>query len=128
MPRVPGAFLIVLILLTGCDMNVAMLRPSVPLENDGELFLYLEALPQDAQRLKFTLGGVSALKADGTEYPLSLSLTELSTGVAKRQRLLGSVRLPPGAYTGLSMKVSKATLRREGEEEEGKEETDLLLP
>lgn len=116
-------FLIIgMLFLSGCELQT-VLRQSAPLsEDEGEVFLYLQPFPQEAERLKFSIEGLSALKDDGAEYPLSLTLPELSPGVLKRQRLLASGHLPPGAYSGLSMKVSRASLKGE----EG--ESALLLP
>lgn len=106
----------------GCEMKSVLLRPELPLENEGEVFLYVQPFPQEAERLKFKLDGLSALKSDGTEYPLFLAPTELDGSVMNRQMSLASGHLSPGNYTGLSIKVSKASLKRE----EG--EAALLVP
>ena len=92
------------------------------LEEDGEVFLYVNPFPQEAERLRFNLIGVSALKGDGREFPLSIFLLEFKSVEMKRQRLMASGRLPPGRYIGLSFMVKEAHLRGE----EG--EAALLVP
>lgn len=114
--------LAVLVPIWGCEMKSALLRPELPLENEGEIFLYIQPFPHEAERLKFNLGEVSALRSDGTEYPLSLNLTELKGNAIKRQRSLASGHLPPGDYFGLLMKIKNASLKGEDEE------TALLVP
>ncbi len=114
--------LAVLVPIWGCDMKSVLLRPDLPLQDEGEVFLYVQPFPQEAERLQFIIDGLSALKSDGTEYPLSLDLSELDGGAVKRQRALASGHLPPGGYMGLSITVRKASLKNE----EG--EAALLVP
>jgi len=111
---------IFLVFLVGCQAKFLQLKP--PLEEEGEVFLYIQPFPQESDRLKFKMDSISAVRNDGMEFPLSLSLTELRGRDMRRQRLLGSVRLPPGSYGGLSFKIKEAILKSE----EG--EAALLLP
>lgn len=108
-----------LLMLAGCQAAISRLRP--PLEEEGEVYLYVEPFPQEAERLTFNLEGISAISADGREFPLSLSLRDIKAGGMRRQRRLASGILPPGPYIGFAFKVKKATLRAE----EG--ESDLLV-
>ncbi len=94
--------------MLGCQAAISRLKP--PLENEGEVYLYLQALPQEAERLRFTIEGVSALSSDGRTFPLSLSLQEIKGRDLRRQRLLASGPLPPGNYAGLLFKVKNAIL------------------
>lgn len=87
------------------------------------MFLYIRPFPHEAERLRFTMEGVSAVKDDGSEYPLSLSFSEFHSDALKRQRHFATGQLPPGNYLGLSFKVKKATLP----DEEG-EQQNLLIP
>jgi YVTN family beta-propeller protein len=112
--------LVCLLLLVGCEMKPLQLKP--PLDGDGEVFLYLDPFPQEAEPLRFSLSGISARKADGTEVPLELSVKEFKTSKLQRQRLIASGRLPYGSYSGLSFSVGSAKLK--GEEGEG----DLIVP
>ena len=94
-----------------------------PLFQEGEVIIYLQALPQETNRLRFVINGVSALASDGFEIPLSLFLSDIKgadhTG---RQRLLASAVLPPGSYTGISVQVREAFVQTD----EG--EMALLVP
>lgn len=113
--------LCLLFFLLGCQAaSLTGLRP--PLEEEGEVYLYIQPFPQEAERLRFTLEEVCAVSGDGREIPFTLSLAELKAPDLRRQRLLAHGRLPPGPYVGLSFKVKKAILKVE----EG--EASLLLP
>ena len=106
--------------LLGCPASLTGVKP--PLEEEGEVYLYIQPFPQEADRLRFTLEGVFAVTGDGREIPLTLSLAELKASDLRRQRLLAYGRLEPGPYIGVSFKVKKATLKVE----EG--DASLLLP
>jgi len=108
------------LLLCGCQTAISRLRP--PLEEEGEIYLYLQPYPQDAGRLRFSIEGIFAVSADGREYPFETSLRDIKASDVRRQRLLASGRVPAGSYIGLSFKVKKATLKVE----EG--DADLLVP
>ncbi len=103
-----------------CQAKPVLVKPV--LEEDGELLVYLQPVPQEAERLTFSLESVSAEKEGGGSYPVALSLADIGGGAVKRQRFLASGVLPPGEYTGLSFKVRSASLRGE----EGP--TALLVP
>lgn len=115
MKKIFGVFLIALIFFTGCEMKPLQIKP--PLQGQGEVFLYLEPFPQEADRLRFTLDGIFALKTDGSEVPLALSFGEFRLEDLKRQRLVASGILPQGSYSGFSFAVRRALLK--GEEGEG---------
>jgi YVTN family beta-propeller protein len=112
--------LLTLSLLLACQAAISRLKP--PLEEEAEVYLYLQPYPQEAERLRFTLDGVFAVSGEGREYPLEILSHEIKSSDVRRQRLLASGRIPPGSYTGFSFKVKKATLKGE----EG--EVDLLIP
>ena len=96
------------LLVCGCAAVPSMIKP--PLENEGEIFVYFRTFPREAEGLRFTAGSLFAVRSDGAEFPLSLSLGELNPGTMKRQRLLASGRVPPGQYVGLSSQINKAAL------------------
>jgi YVTN family beta-propeller protein len=96
------------------------LRPA--LEEEGEVYLYTEPFPQEADRLRFNIEEIFAVMIDGREFPLSVMLQELKSRDLRRQRLLASGQLVPGSYIGFSFKVNKAFLKVE----EG--EAALLVP
>jgi YVTN family beta-propeller protein len=109
-----------LLILGGCQASISRLRP--PLEEEGEVYLYIQPYPQEAERLRFSIEGMSAVSGDGREFPLEVSLREMKPGDLRRQRLLASGRIPPGSYTGFSIKAKKAILKGEDGE------TGLLVP
>jgi YVTN family beta-propeller protein len=109
-----------LLILGGCQATLTKFLP--PLEEEGEVYLYLEPFPQGAERLRFTIEATFAIGSDGREFPLTGPLHELKASDIQRQRLLASGRLPPGSYTGFAFKVNKAILKTE----EG--EANLLVP
>jgi YVTN family beta-propeller protein len=113
-------FALCVFVLLGCQAAVSTVRP--PLEEEGEVYLYIQPFPQEAYRLRFKIVEISALSAEGREFPLSVSLRELKGLEMKRQRLLASGQLPPGPYVGFSFRVKDANLKIE----EG--EATLLVP
>jgi YVTN family beta-propeller protein len=108
------------LLLSGCALPPSTLKPV--LEDEGEVQVFLQPFPQEAQRLKFTIEGLSLVASDGRAFPLSLAVTEFQAGAPQRQRFLAAGRVPPGTFSGLSLKVTKATLSGE----EG--DTSMLVP
>ncbi len=112
--------LLTLSLLLACQAAMSRLRP--PLEEEGEIYLYLQPYPQEAERLRFSFEGISAVSADGREFPLEISVHEIKASEVRRQRLLASGRVPPGSYIGLSFKVKRAILKVEDGD------ADLFVP
>jgi len=112
--------LCLLFALSGCGASFLQIKPV--LENEGEIYLYVQPFPQEADRLRFNIEGVSVVSGDGREFPLSLSMKDIKCREIKRQRLLASGTLPPGPYAGVSFKVKNASLKTD----EG--ETALLIP
>lgn len=108
------------LLVWGCAAAPSLVKP--PLEEEGEVFVYIQPLSQDAEKLRFTLDRLSLVRSDGSEFPLSLSLDEFKRSEVQRQRFVASGRVPPGRYRGLSCSVKKAALRGD----EG--EAALLVP
>ena len=121
-----GLYFIFLLLLCICScfpQEYTHNYDKVPLDNEGEVYVYLQPLPQEASRLRFIMEGIFALRDDGSKIPLSLSFKQLDgSDFLGRQRLLATGILPPGAYTGLSIKTDKASVQGE----EG--EVALLVP
>lgn len=112
--------LIFSLFFSGCQAKPNVLKPA--LENDGEIYLYIQPLPQEADSLRFTLQEITAIHEDGIHFPLSLSFSEFTYEHNKRQRRLASGRVPSGRYSGLSILVKTAFLKGE----EG--EAALLVP
>ncbi|MFB3885114.1 MAG: YncE family protein [Thermodesulfobacteriota bacterium] len=108
------------LMLGGCQATLTKILP--PLEEEGEVYLYLEPFPQVAERLRFDMSEIFAVNGDGREIALTLSLQVLQGPEMRRQRLLASGPLPPGPYVGFSFKVKEAIVKSE----EG--EAALLVP
>ncbi len=112
--------LITVLFLSGCYAASARLKP--PLEEEGEIFLYVQPLPGETERLRFDISEIVARRDDGKEFPLTLAISEFSVSAVNRQRLVASGRVLPGIYTGLAFHAHDAFLKGE----EG--ENTLLVP
>jgi YVTN family beta-propeller protein len=106
------------LLLFACQAMPSLVKPR--LEENGQVFVYLKSLSQEADRLTFRLEGMSAVRGDRTTVPVSLHIDEIRGKELKRDRLLASGELPPGPYLGFSFRVTGATLKGE--------EGDVALP
>jgi YVTN family beta-propeller protein len=103
---------IFLLILCGCQ--TIQLHTTAVREDEGQVFFYLQPFSRDAERLRFSLSAFSALRDDGTEIPVPLSLNEFSSADMKRQRLIAAARLPSGKYSGFLVSVKSAALTTEG--------------
>ena len=97
-------------LIAGClSEGITSNYNKAPLGDAGEVSVYLQPLDQGAEKLRFSLAQISAVREDGLEFALSLAVKELRgadlTGV---QKILAAGILPPGSYTGLSIQIAKA--------------------
>jgi len=108
------------LLSSGCAALPSLVKPA--LENEGEVYVFVQPFPQNAGRLKFSIDSLSLVGSDGREFPLSLALTDFQAGAMQRQRFLAAGRVAPGQYHGLSCRITKARLLGE----EG--ESALLVP
>lgn len=102
---------LVSLLIFACQARPSLVKPR--LEEDGQVFVYLQSLGQEADRLTFRLEGISAVRGDGGTVPVPLHAGEISGKDPKGDRLLASGILPPGQYMGLSFLVKSATLQGE---------------
>ena len=84
------------------------------LGDEGEVLVYLQPLPQEASKLRFMMGDIFALRDDGVKIPLFLSFSEINGAeLLASQRLLATGILPPGSYTGISIKTDWAFVQSE---------------
>jgi len=111
MKKSPLIISLFFLIIVGCQAVVSTVRP--PLEEEGEIYLYIQPLPQEASRLRFTVEKIFAVSSDGSEFPLDVYVHELKGTDIKRQRLLASGRVPPGSYGGLSFLVKNAIVKTE---------------
>jgi YVTN family beta-propeller protein len=96
----------------GCALQEITSRYKAPLTHEGEVILYLQPMPQEAQNLRFVIDGIFALRNDGVEFPLNLFTNELKgAGLIGIQKRLAAAVLPPGSYGGLSIHVKDAFIR-----------------
>jgi len=84
--------------LIACTPRARTLPALPPLTDEGELFVYLDAVPDDSARLALSFGAVAASRSDGVDEPLELQLVELTAKDAPRQRLFAMGRVPPGSF------------------------------
>lgn len=94
-----------------CQAAPSLVKPR--LEENGQVFLYLQPLGQEAERLTFRLEEVSAVRGDGGKVPVPLHAEEVRGRGSKGDRLLAYGILPPGPYQGFSFRVKIATLQGE---------------
>ena len=89
-PRRLCSILLLLILAGGCFPQEYTYNKAA-LADEGEVLVYLEPLPQEASKLRFTIEGAFALRDDGSKIPLSLSFKQLNgSELLGRQRLLAT--------------------------------------
>jgi YVTN family beta-propeller protein len=105
-------------LLFACQAMTSLVKPR--LEEEGQVFVYLQPLSPEAERLTFRLEGISAVREDGTTIPIFLHIDKIGGKDLKRERHLASGDLPPGQYLGFSFRATGATLKGE--------EGDVALP
>jgi YVTN family beta-propeller protein len=117
--RIALFFLALVFCFAGCQARQGMLRPAS--EEEGAVFVYLQSLPQDADRLSFTIDSISAIREDNTILPLSVAGTRIAGRDSRRQRLLASGLLRAGRYSGLAFRIKEARLT-------GEEDAALLVP
>lgn len=101
--------LLIACLCAGCHSVVSTQKQT--LREEGELLLYLQPLPQEAQRLSFSIEEVAAVRDSAVTIPLDLRLRDCSAATVKRQRFLASAVLPEGEYRGLAFRVRQAALK-----------------
>jgi YVTN family beta-propeller protein len=95
-----------LLAFSGCTIAA---RPSAvrpPLENQGEVYLYLSPLRREAAGLSLDLQGIAVVAEDGSERPLELVSPAIRGSEGQMQRLLAWGRLPPGDYQALLVRSS----------------------
>jgi YVTN family beta-propeller protein len=110
-PKYYLIFLLCFILFSCISQGISS-RYKAPLAEEGEVLIYLQPLPQEADRFSFVIDRIMVVAADGREFPVSLSFNDIKgSELMGVQRLLASVILPPGDYTGLSIHIAKAFLR-----------------
>lgn len=106
--------LLVVLLLTACSpIRMENIKP--PLEDEGELYIYLQPMGQRAARLRFRVESIEVIGAKGLVIPLQLEADELLNGpeLVYTQKLLATGRLPEGQYRGIRITITEAALLTE---------------
>lgn len=80
------------------------------LDNEGEVYIYLQPFPQEAYSLTVEIESIEALRNDGTKFPLFISIPTLKGKEMKRQLLFARGQLPPGVYSSLLIKAKTAKI------------------
>jgi YVTN family beta-propeller protein len=101
-----------LLVLTGCALQARPMTTPAPLEDDGEVYVYLRPAGGEATRLSFSLTGLSVTRAGTPERPLAIVSPDLTAAGARSERLVATGRVSPGDYTGLTLTVTRASLER----------------
>ena len=77
--------------------------------------MYFQPFPQEAEGLRFTAGNLSAVRSDGAEFPLSLSLEELNFGTDAAAATARFRTGAPGAVCWIVLDGQKSRVdRRQG--------------
>ncbi len=106
-----GALLFAILLLSACQAMPSLVKPR--LEENGQVYVYLQSINQEADRLTFHLEAMFAVRGDGSTVPVPLRVNEIRGKELTRDVLLASGEVPPGQYLGFSFHVKSATLRGE---------------
>lgn len=118
-------FLLLFIVLgSGCSNPQARTVYKEPLGDQGELFLYLQPLPQEMQSLSFTIRDISVIPEEGNvSFPILAETVAIhGKESAGMQRRLLAAPLPPGRYGGISFVIEQAGITTENGE------VDLMPP
>jgi YVTN family beta-propeller protein len=120
-PKIYFSCFLLFLIVISCTPQPVIYKE--PLKNEGEVLLYLQPMPKEAEQFSFTVEDTFLIRDDDTEVPLPLSFHSIEgrahVGV---QKLLASGRVPPGAYKGIRITISGARL-------EGAEgPAELLVP
>ena len=94
-PAVKKCALIFLLVLCGCQ-TLQLHTTTAVREDEGTVFLYLQPFSREAERLQFSLSALAAVKDDGTQVPVPLSLNEFNSKDMTRQRMIAAAQLPEG--------------------------------
>ena len=117
LPRKVYFILLLPFFITGCLPEGLPSKYKAPLGEAGETVVYLQPMPQESEILRFSLERISAVREDGLEIPLDLSVNELrGAGLTGIQKNLAAGILPPGSYSGLSLQVAKAFVQTQNGE------------
>ncbi len=102
----------ILILLTSCQSLIKPVRSVTAME--GGVFIYMEPFPPEAEGIRVTLEGISAVAEKGTPEPLNLKMKELSIRNLMGQRLIAMGDLPSDRYKGILISIKAISYTSDG--------------
>ena len=101
----------VVLSICGCATVSRAPRAEPPLQDEGQVYVYLAPFPFESRRLAFTVDAVAAVGPGGDPVPLTVRLQSVSAAEqGGNERMLAFGRLPRGGYGGLQLKASNARL------------------
>lgn len=117
------SILLAITITGGCSEMQPLITYKPPLAGQGELYFYLQPLPQEMEPISFTVADISAVPEQGAKVSLLDSSIRIEgrEGIGVQQQLASEI-LPPGRYKGIQLLIEQATITTE----EG--EMDLLPP
>ncbi|MFO7604982.1 MAG: hypothetical protein R6W72_01590 [Desulfurivibrionaceae bacterium] len=103
-------FLMTAVFVCGCSTPKTITVRKEPLGEQGELYLYLQPLPQEMQPLSFTVGNISVIPEEGGKLLSVLPTRMIISGkeATDMQKRLSATPLPSGRYTGISLAIEQA--------------------
>ncbi|MBE0584696.1 MAG: YncE family protein, partial [Desulfofustis sp.] len=109
--------LLFVVIVGGCTVPQTRMAYKAPLTEQGALYFYLQPLPQEMQRLSFTITGIDLIPEQGSAIPfLTEKLLVRGRELAGIQTRLASQTLPPGRYRGIALSIGQASMvTEEGE-------------
>lgn len=114
MAQIKPYFIFLVLMIIGSCFPQQQAAYKMPLGDVGEVFVYLQPFPQEAGKISFNIGEIAAIRADGSQIPLSLYFSELKGAqLAGKQKLLATGVLPPASYSGLVIKIKSAVVQTE---------------
>lgn len=106
-------------LLVACQTTSRQARLP-PLEDEGEVLVYLQPFDSGVERVRFAIESVAIAAGSASPTPLQVVLQEPAAGGNRGQRLLARGRVAPGSYSSLQVKFGRASVV--------KGQADLLVP
>jgi YVTN family beta-propeller protein len=111
MKKVNAFLLLLFVFATSGCVPQPTLEYKPPLQKQGEIFLYLQPLPQEAHALTFRIADISLVAENDSLIPLLDSLPPLQGRelIGLQKRLTAKI-VEPGTYKALSITIDKASL------------------
>jgi len=116
MPKNIFSFLLLSLFFTACIPEEPRYQKE-PLKDRGEVLLYLQPMPKEADTFRFTIESISVIPDDGDDIALPLTFADLKgADLVGVQKLLASGIIPHGRYRGIRLQIRSAHLQgKQGE-------------